>query len=418
MHVVMLSDSVPPDSAGGAGRVAWKLSHGLRAVGHRVTVIAATRGPSRFEERQGLGVHLVHSSYPVRWQAWLGLLNPQTLAPVSRLLSSLRPDVVHAHNVHRDLGYQSLVLARRRGAATVFTAHDLMSVAYTKLTACFDPARPDQMDGWDYRLPRGFNLRQMRARWNPTRNLAIRRILSSCVDARVAVSHELKRALESNHLPAFDVVHNGVDPADFKLVQEDVDALRARLRVGARPVVLIGGRLNREKGDMHLAAALRAAKVKVPDVVLLVLSQSPGPARRMIERFQDLADHVIYGGWLEGAELAAAYHVAAVVATPSICFDAFPTMNLEAMAAGTPPVTTCFGGGREAVIDDVTGFVVNPFDTERLAGRLIQLLTDQSLRCRMATAGRRHIVDRFTIGHQVEAMVALYESRKSARGGS
>ncbi len=40
------------------------------------------------------------------------------------------------------------------------------------------------------------------------------------------------------------------------------------------------------------------------------------------------------------------------------------------MAAGAPPVTTCFGGAREAVIDGETGFVVNPYDIGALADRL------------------------------------------------
>ena len=85
----------------------------------------------------------------------------------------------------------------------------------------------------------------------------------------------------------------------------------------------------------------------------------------------DLAHELIFGGWLEGAELATAYRLADVVATPSVCFDSFPTVNLEGMAAGAPPVTTCFGGAKEAVIDGETGFVVNPFDTDTLSDRLI-----------------------------------------------
>jgi len=45
-----------------------------------------------------------------------------------------------------------------------------------------------------------------------------------------------------------------------------------------------------------------------------------------------LAQEIVLGGWLEAAELASAYRLASVVATPSVCFDSFPTINLEGMA--------------------------------------------------------------------------------------
>ena len=144
------------------------------------------------------------------------MLNPQTVRPLNRLLRKLKPDVVNAHNVHESLGYHSLVIGRFAGSATVFTAHDVMPFAYTKLTRFIDPARPDQLDSFDYRLPFGYNWRQMRLRWNPARNLSIRHTMHYYVDERVAVSHELKKALEANDLPPFDVVHNGIDPVGVR----------------------------------------------------------------------------------------------------------------------------------------------------------------------------------------------------------
>jgi glycosyltransferase involved in cell wall biosynthesis len=84
-------------------------------------------------------------------------------------------------------------------------------------------------------------------------------------------------------------------------------------------------------------------------------------------------------------------------------------MNLEGMAAGAPPVTTCFGGAKELVIDGETGFVVNPYNTDALADRLIRLLTDDMLRARLAQAGQLRIRDQFTLQHQTDAMLDVYE---------
>ncbi len=409
MHIALLSDPLPPEIAGGAGQIAWQLGQGLIAAGHQVTFVTATSGPAQVETRHGITVHMLHSNYAPRWRAWFGLLNPQTVRPLNLLLRKLKPDVVNAHNVHESLGYHSLVIGRFAGAATVFTAHDVMPFAYGKLTRFIDPTRLDQLDGFDYRLPFGYNWRQMRLRWNPARNLSIRHTMHYYVDERVAVSHELKKALEANDLPPFGVVHNGVDPAQFEGPETGINVLRQRYKLEGRRVILFGGRLNREKGDAQLLAALRRVKRKVPNVALLVLARSSDYTRQLMHDNPDLAHELIFGGWLEGAELATAYRLADVVATPSVCFDSFPTVNLEGMAAGTPPVTTCFGGAKEAVIDGETGFVINPYDTDILSERLIRLLTDETLRRRMAEAGRQRICEHFSLKQQVNAMIDVYE---------
>ncbi len=421
MHIVILSDMLPPDEPGGAGRVAWQLGQGFVAAGQRVTFITSSPGPSRVEKRDGFTVHVLHSRYAERWRAWFGLLNPQTVVPLNRLLRQLRPDVVHAHNVHSHLSYHSLAIARRVGAATVFTAHDAMTVVYGKLTYFIDPARPEQCDGFNYRLPLGYNLRQMRLRWNPARNLSIRHTLRYYTDARIAVSHELKKALEANRLSSFEVVHNGIDPALFDVPEAAVAVLRQRYRLEGRRVILFAGRLNRAKGDQQLLAALRRVRQSVPDVALLVLARSDAYLEQLVRDNADLAGAIVPGGWLEGSELATAYRLAQVVALPSVCFETFGLTALEGMAAGAVPVVTCFGGPREVVADGETGFVVNPYNTGALADRLIRLLTDESLRGRMAAAGRARVEGHFTLKLQTEATLAVFEralARCRARHGA
>lgn len=408
MHVVILNDSLPPDSAGGAGRVAWNLGHGLLAAGHRVTFVTTTRGPSGVEIRQGVSVHVLHSNYAQHWRAWFGLLNPQTIVPLNRLLRQLKPDVVHAHNVYHYLGYHSLVIGRFAHAATVFTAHNVMPVAYGALTHFIDPTRPDQRDGFDYRLPFGYNWRQMWLRWNPARNLSIRHTMTYYTDMRVAISHELKHALEANRLPPFEVVYNGIDPALYNVPEAGIAVLRQRYNLNGRRVILFGGQAGRQKGDQQLVVALRRVRQAVPDVALLVLAQADGYAQALIAANPDLAQVIVPGGWLEASELATAYRLADVVVTPSIVFDPFPLMNLEAMAAGTPVVTTLFGGAHELVRDGQTGYIVNPYDTDALADRLTRLLTDHALRERLGDAGQRRAREQFTLTQQADAMLDVY----------
>jgi glycosyltransferase involved in cell wall biosynthesis len=120
-------------------------------------------------------------------------------------------------------------------------------------------------------------------------------------------------------------------------------------------------------------------------------------------------EHVRFGGWLSGNDLAAAYGLANVVVVPSVYLDACPLVNLEAMAARKPVIATCHGGSPEIVQDGVTGYIVNPFDTARFAGRLVDVLTDDGLRTRLGNAGYERYLRQFTQERFAERMSAIFD---------
>ena len=100
---------------------------------------------------------------------------------------------------------------------------------------------------------------------------------------------------------------------------------------------------------------------------------------------------------------------------PSICFDTFPTVNLEAMAARKPVVATCFGGSPEVVIDGETGYIVNPLDTELYTDRLARLLHDADLRAKMGEKGSERIHTQFSLLHQLRRMEEIYQRAIAAK---
>ena len=149
----------------------------------------------------------------------------------------------------------------------------------------------------------------------------------------------------------------------------------------------------------------------VPTVALLVLSSVPINEQITDERYQTLADqHIIVGGWLDGKELAAAFHIADIMVAPSIIFDTFPTVNLEAMASHSVVMASCFGGSREAVIDGETGYIINPFATDDFANKMIRLLDDDTLRQDMAVSAYRRVHEMFTLEQQAQKMITYYQN--------
>jgi glycosyltransferase involved in cell wall biosynthesis len=92
------------------------------------------------------------------------------------------------------------------------------------------------------------------------------------------------------------------------------------------------------------------------------------------------------------AALLAGAHIAC---QPSTYREGLPKSALEALAAGKPLVATDIPGCREAVIDNVTGFLVPPRDPSALAAALAKLIDDPALRARMGQAARLYAEQNF-----------------------
>ena len=82
---------------------------------------------------------------------------------------------------------------------------------------------------------------------------------------------------------------------------------------------------------------------------------------------------------------------------PSLLRDSFPTTVLEGLSAGKPVIATNTGGAVQSVDDNITGFLINPSDTNRFAEKMNILIADEALRVQMGKAARSAFLKRFTL---------------------
>jgi len=81
---------------------------------------------------------------------------------------------------------------------------------------------------------------------------------------------------------------------------------------------------------------------------------------------------------------------------PSGDRDGIPVVLMEAMAAAVPVISGRLPAIEELVEHDHTGLMVPPGDAQALANALARVLTDNTLRARLAAAGRQRVVDEFS----------------------
>jgi glycosyltransferase involved in cell wall biosynthesis len=412
MKILILQDDFPPEGRGGASAVAFDFARQFKKDGHEVLVVTTVRsrersGPSEYE---GIRVIRIATSYDLRFQAYVSLWNIPVARQVKKILGEFKPDVVHAHNVHGYLSYRTLTLARSSGASVILTAHDVMSFNYSKLTEFIDPNDLSVPEKFNYRVHALQQLREQRFRYNPLRNILIRRILARDVDTIVAVSGALKQALGDNGIENAQVIHNGIDADEWQEPKESIDRFKGEHGIG-ESAILFGGRLSGVKGGGQLIKALADIARDVPDVQLLVVGKNEAYTQRMFAQAKDMgvADRIVFTGWIADHELHCAYHASAVVAFPSLCFDTFGLVNIEGMACAKPVVATCFGGSPEIVQDGVSGYIVNPFDTRTLADKIKTPLADRAIAERMGQAGYQRVKSLFTLKKQAEAYERIFE---------
>lgn len=398
MKILFLSDDFPPKSFGGAGVVVFNLAQAFARKGHQICVITSTQ--NKHEEgktsHDGLEVHRLYSDYQERWRAYKSLCNPKTVKQIKQIIDEMRPDIVHAHNIHYYLSYRSLKVAKESGSKVFLTAHDAMLFHYGKK---FDD---EKVSWWS-------QFRKYRKRYNPFRNFIIRRYLKY-VDKVFSVSHALSHALNNNGIKNVEVIHNGIDVEKWQTTNNLVTEFKNKFNLNNKKVVLFGGRLSEPKGGEKIIKMMDKVVKDVPDARLLVLGQTNDYSKEMLREAKKMGieKNIIFTGWISGVELVAGYHVSDLVVTPSLYLDPFPTVNLEAMACGKAVIGTCFGGTKEVVKDNVTGFIVDPFDVENTADKIIELLQDPIKMEKFGRAGFERVTKEFTLEKQVQETLLYY----------
>lgn len=411
MKILILQDDFPPDSFGGAGIIAFNLAKAYQKKGHSVFVITsvqnkADEGNYNYE---GLVVYKIYSNYPSRLINIFSLHNPFILGKIKKLIKEINPDIVHAHNVHYSISYSALKIAKKSGAKVFLTAHDVMSINYGKLNNYFDKNNLSIHTSFNYKLSFWHHFKTARKRYNPLRNIIIRHYLKY-TDKIFTVSSELKDALNQNGIKNVKVIHNGIDISRWIVSEDVINKFKKKYNLQERKVVLFGGRLSELKGSKKVLEAMEIVSKEIPNATLLILAKEDNGTQKIKITMLKKGIKVIFTGWIFDDSLKAAYWSSDVITTPSLCFDSFPTMNLEAMACKKPVVGTCFGGTPEVVQDGVTGYIVNPYNVQNFAERIIDLLSNDKKAEAFGLAGYERVKTEFSLEEKVDEHIAMYET--------
>ncbi|MGW2231505.1 glycosyltransferase family 4 protein [Streptomyces formicae] len=179
-------------------------------------------------------------------------------------------------------------------------------------------------------------------------------------------------------------------------------AVRARLGLTDRPVVVCVSRLVPRKGQDTLILAMPRILARSPEAVLLIVGGGPYEKDlRKLAAETGVADSVRFTGAVPWEELPAHHGAGDVFAMPcrtrrgGLDVEGLGIVYLEASATGLPVVAGDSGGAPDAVLDGETGWVVRGGSPEEAADRITALLEDPELRQRMGQRGREWVEEKW-----------------------
>ncbi len=202
-------------------------------------------------------------------------------------------------------------------------------------------------------------------------------------------------------------IYNSVDLA---AAHGDGAAFRLRHGVPAgAPVVAQASWMIPEKGITDLIEAARVVLDRIPQAHFLLAGEGKHRNEYMaMARDLGMEDHFTWTGLVQNPVAEGLYAAADVVCQVSRWEEAFGWVIAEAMAAGRPLVATRVGGIPELVADGESGFLVAPRAPAEIAGRLVQLLEDSTLRTRLGAAGRLAAEQKFDLTRNLDALMRAY----------
>ena len=206
----------------------------------------------------------------------------------------------------------------------------------------------------------------------------------------LTVSESSKRDIQKFvDIPAgkIDVIYNSFDPRfGVEPNEEAVSRVRERYQLHA-DFVLYAGNVKPHKNLERLIEAFQVVRKRGLDNLKLVLIGDDiskyTALRRAVHRHQ-LHNYVRFLGYLPEETLAVMYRLAGVFVFPSL-YEGFGLPPLEAMASGTPVVTSNVSSLPEVAGD--AAVLVNPYDADAIADGLYRVLTDQNLRSELRRRG-------------------------------
>ncbi len=338
---------------------------------------------------QGSGLEKALRSTHIKVRLIGSLTSGSSIGSIRKVCKEERPDIVHS------IGYATMDKGRigaRLGGAKII----ISTIQY----------EPDQITKYKKNII--WKLDQLI-------NNLIDKYSARYARKIVAVSDSIGKKLISYGYPKdkIAVIPNSLSP-EFteRLAKNGKD-----LPLPDGPLIGLISRLEEVKGVQYFLDALKVLSEQNINYFAFVIGD--GPLRKDLEeqaKKNRLNDQINFTGWLDVADSIAMLSRMDIFVVPSLS-EGLNTTLLEALYLSRPVVATDVGGNPEIVKNGKTGLIVPPKDPDAIADAITTLLDDDLSSEQMADAGRKLVLEKYTMDQMIGRNLILYKELLDSKGG-
>jgi glycosyltransferase involved in cell wall biosynthesis len=258
--------------------------------------------------------------------------------------------------------------------------------------------------------------------WKNRLYIVLKRLVAPLTDVLISVNETTARGARQAGIGRREqhvTIYSGMEIAPFAEIGETLSVEQAKAQAGLDPSAPVVGKIARLvplKGHREFFAAAKRIAARDPRAQFLLVGD--GALRPDLERLvreMGLEKQTRFAGLVPSAEVPALIQAMDVVVHTSLR-EGLARVLPQAGAVGKPVVTFDLDGAPEVVRDGVSGYLVPPLDTDRLADRVVELLSDSDRRSAFGAAGRAFAAENFGVELMVSRIDALYGQLLEAKG--
>ena len=161
------------------------------------------------------------------------------------------------------------------------------------------------------------------------------------------------------------------------------------------------GRISEEKGIRCLIKAWEKIDYK-----LIIVGT--GPLENFVKR--QLNENIIFLGKQNKEEIRVLMNAASFLIIPSIWYEGFPMVILEAYSAGLPVLGSRIGSIEEVVLDNITGLHFKPNDSRDIVKKVNRIIKDRELLKKISKNSRKEYLEKYTPSKNYDILINIYNS--------
>lgn len=318
------------------------------------------------------------------------LWSPRTPHDLGELIRRFQPEVIHAHNTFPLISPSLYWAAERARVPVVQTLHNFRLMCLNALFLREGKVCEDCKGHLPWRgVARGCYRQSRAASAALTGMLALHRGLGT-------YQNKVARYIALNEFCRGKFIEGGL-PAERIVVKPNFVDLAA-LKPAPRAGLLFVGRLSPEKGVATLAEAM----AMLPDVQLRVAGE--GPEAVLLDDVAGVAKL----GSLPGEAVRQEMRNAVALVVPSIWYETFGLVVIEAFACGTPVIVSRIGALADIVQDGKTGLLFEPRNPRDLADKIAWALTHPEQMAAMGRKARAQYEAKFSAEVNYQRLMDIY----------